>query len=98
MYWRKRTGCVGGNGLDVLVAMDWMHDGDGLDARRRRTGCTTETDWMHDGDGLDARRRRTGCTNRDGLDARRRLFLDPLPSILATRGNKTGIKLPFYFF
>ena len=83
MYWRKRTGCVGGNGLDVLVAMDWMHDGDGLDARRRRTGCTTETDWMHDG---------------DGLDARRRLFLDPLPSILATRGNKTGIKLPFYFF
>jgi len=42
MYWRKRTGCVGGNGLDVLVAMDWMHDGDGLDARRRRTGCTTE--------------------------------------------------------
>jgi len=62
MYWRKRTGCVGGNGLDVLVAMDWMHDGDGLDARRRRTGCTTETDWMHDGDGLDARRRRTGCT------------------------------------
>jgi len=55
MYWRKRTGCVGGNGLDVLVAMDWMHDGDGLDARRRRTGCTTETDWMHDGDGLDAR-------------------------------------------
>ena len=61
MYWRKRTGCVGGNGLDVLVAMDWMHDGDGLDARRR-------------------------------------LFLDPLPSILATRGNKTKIKLPFYFF
>ena len=83
MYWRKRTGCVGGNGLDVLVAMDWMHDGDGLDARRRRTGCTTKTDWMHDG---------------DGLDARRRLFLDPLPSILAIRGNKTGIKLPFYFF
>ena len=51
--------------------MNWMHDGDELDARQRRTGCTTEMNWMHDGDGLDARRRYfldlTGIGNLSGF-------------------------------